>query len=131
MAAILLKPRKKRPCLGPYSRRNNLTSVDGRCRVARCMRDFARELERHLGGNPTPAQRILIREASIKDAKLTMMVDRILSETEPDMDCATRTYLAWANSLRRDLEALGLKSETSVQAVDPLGYIAAKRKAAA
>jgi hypothetical protein len=110
MAALLLKRKKKRLHLGPYSRRNNLTEVDGRCKVARCMRDFARALEQHLGGNPSPAQRVLIREASIKDAKLAMLVDKILTDNEPDLDCATRTYLAWANSLRRDLEALGLKA---------------------
>ena len=53
---------------------------------------------------------MLIREASVKNAKLGMLVDKILSGTEPDVDLATRCYLAWSNSLRRDLEALGLKA---------------------
>jgi hypothetical protein len=83
--------------------------VDGRCRVARVMRDFAKELERHVG-NPSPAQQALIREASLKNAKLAMLADHILDSTASDYDCATRTYLAWSNSLRRDLEALGLKA---------------------
>jgi hypothetical protein len=83
--ALLAKPRKKRRPVGPYSRINTLTEVDGRCKVARCMRDFARALEEHLGGNPSPAQKVLIREASIKDAKLSMLVGRILTDNEPDL----------------------------------------------
>jgi hypothetical protein len=83
--------------------------VDGRCRVARTIREFAQELVRHVG-EPTPAQRVIIREAAIKNAKLGMLCDKILDGTEPDLDLASRCYLAWSNSLRRDLEALGLKA---------------------
>jgi hypothetical protein len=86
-----------------------LTTVDGRCRVARTVRDFARELVVHVGSDPTPAQRVLIREASIKNAKLGLLVDQILEGDGLDVDLATRCYLAWSNSLRRDLEVLGLK----------------------
>ena len=57
--------------------------VDGRCRVARVIRDFAKELERHVGGNPTPAQQVLIREAALKNAKLAMLADQILDSTAP------------------------------------------------
>jgi hypothetical protein len=109
MTTLHLKQRRKRKRLGPYSRPNALTTVDGRCRVARTIREFAQELARHVG-DPTPAQRVLIREAAFKNAKLGMLADKILDGTELDMDCATRTYLAWSNSLRRDLEALGLKA---------------------
>jgi hypothetical protein len=87
-----------------------LTSIDGRCRVARMIREFAKELERHVGGNPTPAQQTLIREAAIKNVRCAFMIDKILDQDDLDFDLATRTYLAWSNSLRRDLEALGIKA---------------------
>jgi hypothetical protein len=109
MATLKLHQRRKRPRLGPFSSKQSLISVDGRCSVARAIRDFARELERHLGAEPTPAQRVLIREAAIKNARITMMSEAILDRSAPDFDLVTRCYLAWSNSLRRDLEALGLK----------------------
>jgi hypothetical protein len=109
MPTLKLNQRRRRPRLGPYSKPHALTTVDGRCRVARTIREFAQELVRHIG-EPTPAQRVLIREAAIKNAKLGMLVDKILDGAEPDLDMASRCYLAWSNSLRRDLEALGLKA---------------------
>jgi hypothetical protein len=108
MATLKLHQRRRRPRLGPYSKPHALTTVDGRCRVARHIREFAAELVRHIG-EPTAAQRVLIREASIKNAKLGLLVDKILDGAEPDLDMASRCYLAWSNSLRRDLEALGLR----------------------
>lgn len=107
-------PRTKKARLGPYSRPHTLTLIDGRCQVARCIRDLAQELVRHVGGDPTPAQLLLIREAAIKNAKLGMLVDKILQDAEPDVDLATRCYLAWSNSLRRDLEALGIRQPEKV-----------------
>ncbi|MEE9249739.1 MAG: hypothetical protein V3U93_01250 [Alphaproteobacteria bacterium] len=67
----------------------------------------------HVGGAPTAAERILIRLASIKSLRLALMVDHVLSEqaiTERD----DRQYLAWSNSLRRDLDTLGLKRRAEV-----------------
>lgn len=110
MTTLKLHQRRRTTRMGPYSRPHALTMIDGRCRAARVMRDFAKELEAHLGGTPTPAQQALIREASLKNARLAMLADQILDSTSIDFDCATRTYLAWSNSLRRDLEVLGLKA---------------------
>jgi hypothetical protein len=114
MAIMKLKQRRRRPRHGPYSKPSALTNIDGRCRIARTVKEFAQELARHVGGDPTPAQRVLIREASVKNAKLSMLVDQIL-EGGADPDLATRSYLAWSNSLRRDLEALGLKAPEQKQ----------------
>jgi hypothetical protein len=94
------------------------------------MREFAQSLERHFGGPATPAQQVLIREASIKNAKLGMLVDKILAGNEPDLGLASRCYLAWSNSLRRDLEALGLQ-QPEKRLPAPIEYLAAKRKPAA
>ena len=109
MKDFVAKPRRVRRRLGPYSKTTSLTEIDGRCRVAKQIREFTETLIEHVGGAPTPAQAALIREAAIKNCRLVMLVDTILAGGEgTDFDCATRTYLAWSNSLRRDLEALGL-----------------------
>jgi hypothetical protein len=94
--------------LGPYSRVHHLASVDGRSQVGRYVRQLRRQLSEHVGGSPSVAQRVLIEQATIKAARLGLLVDKILTAAEPDVDLATRCYLAWSNSLRRDLEALGL-----------------------
>src|SRR5262245_21149595 len=94
--------------VGPYSRAHALASVDCRSQIGRYIRDLAAELAAHVGGDPTPAQRVLIKEAAIKSTRLGMLVDKIFSGAALDHDLATRVYLAWANALRRDLEALGL-----------------------
>jgi hypothetical protein len=39
-----------------------------------------------------------------------MMAEQILDKNAPDVDLVSRCYLAWSNSLRRDLEALGIKA---------------------
>jgi hypothetical protein len=78
--------------------------------VSRSVRAFAKELTEHVGGEPTAAQKVLIREASIKNAKLTMLADKVLNDSDVDVDLATRCYLAWSNALRRDLETLGIKA---------------------
>jgi hypothetical protein len=109
MATLKLRQRRRRPRLGPYSTKQALISIDGRCAIARATRQFAQELVAQLGGDPTPAQQILIREASIKNARILLMAEAILDKGALDYDCATKTYLAWSNSLRRDLEALGLQ----------------------
>jgi hypothetical protein len=108
MAAKLTRPNRIRRKYGPYSTPTSLTAVDGRCRVARQIREFTASLVEHVGGQPSPAQSVLIREASLKNAKVVMLADKILEGAELDLDLASRCYLAWSNSLRRDLEALGL-----------------------
>jgi hypothetical protein len=102
MPTLKLHQRRRRPRLGPSSKPHALTTVDGRCRMARTIREFAHELTRHVGA-PSPAQQVLIREAAIKNAKLGMLVDKILDGTEPDLDMASRCYLAWSNSLRQSI----------------------------
>jgi hypothetical protein len=119
-----------RPRYGPYTRATSLTQIDGRCRIARQIREFTATLVQHVGGSPTAAQAVLIREAAIKNAKVAMLVDTILAGQGVDLDCATRTYLAWSNSLRRDLEALGM-TRPDQQLPSPIEYLAARRKPAA
>ena len=90
--------------------------IDGRCAVSRCIKDLALALVEHVGGDPTPPQLLLIRECAIKNARLGLLVDKILAGDEIDIDLASRVYLAWSNSMRRDLEALGIKREQQLPA---------------
>jgi hypothetical protein len=130
MAAIFSRPKRRRR-LGPYSKATSLTAIDGRCRAARQIREFTAELVKHLGGNPTAAQRVLVNAAAVKHAKMVMLADKILADSELDLDLATRTFLAWSNSLRRDLEAIGLARPEVQLPAAPLEYLAAKRRSAA
>jgi hypothetical protein len=109
MAALFSTPRRIRRRFGPYSKATSLTAIDGRCRAARQIREFTAELMQHIGPDPTAAERVLVNAAAVKHAKMIMLADKILADSELDLDLATRTFLAWSNSLRRDLEALGLK----------------------
>jgi hypothetical protein len=64
-------------------------------------------LTAHVGGNPTFPQEVLIRRA----ARLLVMVEymeRHLIESDEMSDWASRQMLAWVNTLRRTLEALGM-----------------------
>jgi hypothetical protein len=130
MSVVRLNKRQvNRRAIGPYSRAHHLASVDCRSQVGRYIRDLANELAAHVG-SPSPAQRVLIKQAAIKSAKLGLLTDKILSNTEPDLDLATRCYVSWSNSLRRDLEALGLrKPEAQVPALSD--FLAARRKRSA
>ena len=129
MAAKIRTPRRIKPRYGPYSTPTSLTRVDGRCRVARQIREFTKALVQHVGGTPTPAQAVLIREASLKNAKVVMLADKILEGAEFDLDLASRCYLAWSNSLRHDLAALGL-SQPEKQVANLSDFLAKRRSAA-
>ena len=119
--------RETGPRPSPYAKPHVLARLSGDCQVARYIRSFAKELDAQLGGSTTPAQKALIKEAAIKSAKLGLLVDKILANTEPDPDLASRCYLAWSNSLRRDLEVLGI-GRPEVQTPRIAEYLAARPK---
>lgn len=77
-----------------------------------------------LGGDPSTAQLILIRRASIKALRCDMLDRFILSgEASPDVE---QWYLRWSNTLRKDLQALGLK-RVSTAPVSLEDYLKAER----
>jgi hypothetical protein len=66
------------------------------------------ELTRHVGGKPSPAQKILIERCAQLMLRIRLMdvahaKDDFLSEKN------TREYLVWTNSLSRLLQKLGLE----------------------
>jgi hypothetical protein len=81
--------------------------LDARTLEGKSERRAIQELTAHVGGNPTFPQEVLIRRA----ARLLVMVEymeRHLIETDEMSDWASRQMLAWVNTLRRTLEALGM-----------------------
>jgi hypothetical protein len=65
-------------------------------------------LTAHLGGDLTPPQEILVRQA----AKLVVTLDILgveLVDKGEVSDFASRRYLAWVGALRRTLETLGIE----------------------
>jgi hypothetical protein len=66
------------------------------------------QLTRHLGGQLNAPQQLIISAASIKALRLEMMLKTILSEEAIASGNQDGQYLAWSNSLRRDLEAIGI-----------------------
>ena len=97
------------PKLGPYSRPDALSKMDGRTWEAKLLRQVRDDLTAQLGGIPSAAQRALIDQASW----LTLHVEQINRRTvggKAMTEHDSRQYLAWTNSLSRTLRHLGLKS---------------------
>lgn len=70
----------------------------------------ARELEAPCRWRTNPRPEGPLPRGEHQERQAGMLVDKILANSEPDVDLATRCYLAWSNSLRRDLEARGLQN---------------------
>ena len=103
------KTRRRPHRLGPYSSVGALAGLDGRTWEYLYVKKCRRELEEHIGGEPTTVQRKLIERASWLMLRLSMM-DRRLAEdggkrfTRND----STQYLAWSNGLSRTLVLLDL-----------------------
>jgi hypothetical protein len=99
--------------IGPHSRafkRGAIgAAVDGRSRWGRYLRALEAQLVEQLGGEPTPAQRLLINRAARLSLQLELM-DRDALDNDGALGPGNeRRYLAWHNSLARTLKLLGLK----------------------
>lgn len=96
------------PKIGPYSRPDALSKMDGRTWEAKLLRQVRDDLAAQLGGSPSAAQRALIDQASW----LTLHVEQINRRTvggKVMTEHDSRHYLAWTNALSRTLRHLGLK----------------------
>ena len=108
---------KSRP--GPRSTAQSLLAQDGRTRIARLLRDCRAALIEHVGGNPNPAEALIIEQAAVKVARLQLGSERVL---ENPVDSDFGHWLSWSESLRRDLIALGLESRKG-EPIDLARYI--------
>jgi hypothetical protein len=77
--------------------------------------DFRAKLLEHVGGSPTVTQAAIIERACWVNLRCVMLDSKVATGnfTEQDSHC----YLAWANTLRRLLDALGLEPATA----NPIG----------
>ncbi len=117
---------KKAHRIGRYSHGNALVRLDFRTREGKFARAIQDELVAHVGGSPNAAQQLLIRLASIKALRIALMSDHVLSQ-ESISEKDDRSFLCWANSLRRDLDVLGLtrQASSSPRLAELLGHRAA------
>lgn len=92
----------------PYSRPVRVAGVTTRTAEGRLIRDVRRDLIEHIGGAPSPAQRLLIERAVMLTVQLARMDGKSLKEGAMS-EHASREYLAWSNTLTRLLRQLGLK----------------------
>ena len=104
---------KIREPVGGHSSVERLLKVDGRTRTGKLMRDIRLALVDHVGGHANAAQQILIHAATIKIMRCILIERRVLSE-QSLAEGDKHQYLAWSNSLRRDLEALGIMGSKGV-----------------
>jgi hypothetical protein len=120
--------RRKGQCVGVYSCNTTLANLDKRSWYGRLIRQVRQDLTDHIGGNPTPVQRMLIERASMLQLRVAMLDQKIIDgEILTVMD--NNQYLAWSNSLVRTLAQLGLDATTTPQPIfsDILRDIAARR----
>jgi hypothetical protein len=93
---------------GPFSSSKTLAALlDRRTHEGK----FAAELEdavvEHLGGDPTAPQRLVIQCATLKALRVALL-SQLMVTKEGMTDLADRQLVAWMNSLRLDLQALGM-----------------------
>jgi hypothetical protein len=94
--------------IGPFCRDKTLTMIDRRSRAGRFWAACEKELIDHVGGTPTPAQRLIIQAATLKATRMALLSDMLLSGDTPS-EGSDHHALAWLNSMRLDLQALGLE----------------------
>jgi hypothetical protein len=111
--------------VGPHSSGNALRTLDSRTNTAKLLRKITNDLLDHLG-SPTPPQRIIVQNAAFKALRIVLFSDRMLNEPGALSEKSDHNLLAWSNSLRLDLVALGLERRER-QTIDLASYLARGR----
>jgi hypothetical protein len=95
--------------IGAFRKRLAFSDLDGRTNAGRYVDSIKNDLEKQIG-IPSAAQQILIKLIAMKVLRCEMMHDQVLSNPNGGnlQDRVEDDFLAWSNSIRRDLEALGL-----------------------
>ena len=101
--------RRKKRRIGAFSKRLAFSDLDGRTNAGKFVNSIKNDLETQIG-NPSAGQQILIKLIAIKVLRCEMMYDQVLSKPDGGdlQDRVENYFLAWSNSVRRDLEALGV-----------------------
>src|SRR5579863_8986822 len=104
--------------LGPHSRRRRLGNLDRRTYEGKLFDEFRAKLLAHVAGSPTVTQAAIIERACWVNLRCAMMDAKVATGAFTDQD--SHVYLAWANTLRRLLEALGLQPASANEPLDPM-----------
>ena len=107
MGGKVKQPANNRP-LGPFARDRSLTTIDRRTKAGRVLRQVRADLTAQLGGDPSPAEALIIQSAAVKATRLFLVSEQILSGVNFSQGSDAHA-LAYLNSMRQDLTALGLK----------------------
>jgi hypothetical protein len=112
----LLSARQRRPSMakrkkrriGAFTRRLSLSDLDLRTNAGKFANSIKEGLDAQIGA-PTAGQQILIKLVAVKVLRCEIMYDQVLSNPRGGVlqDRIENYFLAWSNSIRRDLEALG------------------------
>ena len=101
----------------------NIKRIDARTREGKTIIAAKGALISAIGGDPTPQESILIDRVIFKMLRCTLYeMATLQGDTNGGSD---HIYLSWANSLRLDLQAIGLDRKTK-QVVDLEQYLAEK-----
>ena len=114
------KARRKKRRIGAFSKRLTFSDLDRRTNAGKYVNSIKNDLEAQIG-NPSAGQQILIKLVAVKMLRCEMMYERVLSQSDGGnlQDRVENYFLAWSNSVRRDLEVLGVL-KSSPNAIDEL-----------
>jgi hypothetical protein len=119
----------RRPLAGPFSRDETIVNLDRRSHCGRMFRDLTESLHQQLGDSPTPAQRLIVQSAAVKAVRMSLASEQIMA-MESSVADIDREWLAWSNSLKQDLQALGLKAVATEKPLTLEQYVQHKNGAA-
>ncbi len=94
--------------LGPSSRQHRITTLDYTTTAGRVLHQVTADLVSQVGGDPSPAEALLIQSVAIKATRLFLLSEKLLNPETCDLK-GDEHALAWLNSMRMDLMALGLE----------------------
>ena len=93
---------------GPYSRTAQLARPKRRTPVSRFLQITRDELIKHVGGNPTVAQKLIIERIAMALLRIELMDKMALNSHTPGeiTERQSHDYLAWVNTAGRLMERL-------------------------
>jgi hypothetical protein len=102
------RPKPKRTKVGPWSCHLTFGQLDPESPEGQYVEGVQTALYSQFGDMPTPAQQIVIQMVSIKLLRCELLARRVLSNDNLDSLTPENYFLSWSNSIRHDLNALGL-----------------------
>ena len=110
------KWRKKRGQLGNTNalqhggyRDLSAEKLDQRTREAKALNQIEAELVTALGGDPSPQEVLIVKQAAVKAVRVALIGQHLLSANGNAPQSLTDDYLRWGRELREDLKTLGLE----------------------